>query len=194
MSIKPLIHPSLFSCLHEEPAHSNSLDREVHHSVFRAALGLKLNGVRKNKIYVQDFAVLWDEDHDKRVILVAEALLVENMFSHVLFIGEREGSLSLVLNTDTIGENFDEDRYIKRVEDVCCKSNGGDYWPCELYGMSRVSSILTETYTESNIGGLLNDGEESTLAYLRSIDAVWRLGVKSYKSEILVSPGDARAY
>ena len=41
-----------------------------------------------------DFAVIWDEDHDERVMQVIEELYFSGLLGPVRFVGERKGSLT----------------------------------------------------------------------------------------------------
>jgi hypothetical protein len=42
--------------------------------------------------------VIWDEDHDERVIGVVERMYFAGLLHPVLFVGERKGSLTVVLS------------------------------------------------------------------------------------------------
>ncbi|MCS6038242.1 hypothetical protein LNQ52_33090 [Klebsiella pneumoniae subsp. pneumoniae] len=49
---------------------------------------------------VQKFAIIWDEDHDTRIVDVLEIALMRNLLGPVVFAGERKGSLNIVLSPD----------------------------------------------------------------------------------------------
>lgn len=141
-----------FSTLYDEkgPAPGPQIGRGTHYSILRAVLW------RKNDTVFHDFAVLWDEDHDERVIWAAEQLLVRRMLDRVLFIGERKGGLGLLV-TDA-----DKD-YTHAVE--CLAEEGEDTW-----------CATTTEYPDN--GDVINDSNQVTAPYLEHIRTKWSLGTK----------------
>ena len=50
-----------------------------------------------------DFAIIWDEDHDVRVVNAIEEMYFAGLLAPVRFIGERSGRLSVLLAARKIG-------------------------------------------------------------------------------------------
>lgn len=79
-----------------------SIGRGTHYSVMRAPiwqdkwLNPMPNGV------MLDFAVIWDEDHDERVLEVIERVYFAGLLAPVRFIGERKGTLSVLIDVATV--------------------------------------------------------------------------------------------
>src|SRR5205807_666933 len=68
----------------------------THYSVMRARLWHNPNGSRSGTALDHTFAVIWDEDHDGRVLLAIEELHVSGTLANVKFIGEIRGVLQII--------------------------------------------------------------------------------------------------
>lgn len=167
----------LFSCLHDEAEPVGNLGRGTHHSICRAVTWLGVDLTPLPAPLVHDFAILWDEDHDERVIPVVEGLLMAGLLAPVLFIGERKGSLTLVVDSALFdGTCVAADAYAEQVQNVCEANCGVDHWPSEVFPVDRPLAGLKDL--ELRI--LINDEAVRVLSYLRGIDALWNLGIKPY--------------
>ena len=91
------VYSHLLSCIYDEPEPIGHIGRGAHYSVFRCAESRDVSWSPVSPAQVHDFAVIWDEDHDTRVIAVAEALYAEGVLAPVQFIGERKGNLTVIL-------------------------------------------------------------------------------------------------
>src|SRR4051812_6684669 len=82
-----------FQTLHDETRPVGQLGRGTHYSILRVPIWQDewLNLLAQGLLL--DFAVIWDEDHDARVMEAVEALYFSGLLSPVRFIGERKGSL-----------------------------------------------------------------------------------------------------
>ncbi|MGN0933241.1 hypothetical protein [Falsigemmobacter intermedius] len=150
----------LFSCLHDEPSQYGNIGRGTHYSVFRMVPPLAGR--------VQDFAVIWDEDHDTRVIDVIEELILRQLMAPVIFVGERKGSLTVIIKgggraSQSLGE------YRAAIQAATDASAIGDYWNAEVDIFSAGAEIDT---------GIINDGTLKVAAYLNNIVNLWELGIK----------------
>ena len=67
--------------------------RTIHTETLYSVLRVNVGGKRKSRWH--DFAVLWDEDHDERVLEVVEALTRAKLIDRVLFIGESVGGVTI---------------------------------------------------------------------------------------------------
>lgn len=112
-----------------------------------------------------DFAVIWDEDHDERVIEVIESLYFEGLLTPVSFIGERKGSLSIMLNVDVV-MSWSEALWLRYRESVNEIGPCDDPWPATVgAGLAGHNTIIHA-----------HAGEVAT--YLSHIELLWRLGLK----------------
>lgn len=142
-----------FSTLHDEQAPVGSLGRGTHYSVLRAALW--------DKVQPQwhDFAVVWDEDHDTRVIPIIEQLHVQRFLREVLAIGERKGGITIITAMPPSAQ-------LRALSAHGWNPPGGDYF-----------SSYVEHIDEATVM-LINAKADRVQAYVKGIDALWFLGTK----------------
>lgn len=171
-----------FSCLYDEQEPIGSLGRGTHYSVFRCVEWLNVLRLPLPRPEVHDFSVIWDEDHDARVINAIEQIYMSELLSPVQFIGERKGVLTVI-----VAAKFyffaDMKKYKKALNDVS-QNLGFDSWPAELGCFDRSFGSPHQTFTE----GLISDSEERATTYLRNIDSLWSLGTKQYVPSPIVEP------
>lgn len=115
----PSSYSPFLQTLHDQTHPIGKLGRGTHYSVLRAPIwqSALLKPLRQGAFL--DFAVIWDEDHDDRVIGVIEDLYFNTLLSPVRFIGERKGTLWVLLDEKNVAwnaENFT--RYRERVEAI----------------------------------------------------------------------------
>lgn len=143
-------YSALFTTLYDEQAPLADLGRGTHYSVLRAVTW-------KGTAQFHDFAILWDEDHDTRVIWVAEQIYLKGMLEPVVYIAEAKAHLCVTTRTKQ------PQRYAGEVE--------------------AITSNLPTDYFASEVGVFPNSwliqGRSSRGdAYLAGIDALWTLGPK----------------
>jgi hypothetical protein len=170
-------YSSLFSTLYDESSPVGHLGRGTHYSVFRCAEWFDVTLTPLQQGQLHDFAVIWDEDHDSRVILAIERLYMAGLFSPVQFIGERKGSLTLIVAAkfyfrDT--EDFFE-KYKRQVQDAIGNIEG-DWWNSTVGSFDRQLGSSHQCITE----GIIAADDHRVLTYLRNIDSLWNLGTKQY--------------
>jgi hypothetical protein len=101
---KPVKSPAcdvLFSVFFKRYTMKLDLSAGTHYSVLRVPIWQDewLNPLAQGLLL--DFAVIWDEDHDARVMEAVETLYFSGLLSPVRFIGERKGSLSVLISDET---------------------------------------------------------------------------------------------
>ena len=140
----------MFSTLYDQQESSCQLGRGTHFSVCR---------LLAPDASFHDFAIIWDEDHDLRVVYVIEKMIEKYAMWDVLFVGERKGH-------------------------VCVITRGR---PNPLYSqiLSRITSSLPSDSFGCDIeaigaatGSIINAKPDDVRQYLRGIDAGWQLGSK----------------
>jgi hypothetical protein len=145
-------YSDFFSTLHDEDHPVGNLGRGTHYSILRAV-------VWNPSIQFHDFAVIWDEDHDTRVIWVVEQLHAKQILSEVLMIGERKGSITVITRTPP-SKDFETK-----------VTNIGTSVPTDSF------STDVECLAQAS-GLIINDNPSRIQAYLAGIDALWKLGTK----------------
>jgi hypothetical protein len=165
-------YSEFFQTLHDEQSPTGYLGQGTHYSILRALVFQGPNGeplpVAKNA----DFAVIWDEDHDIRVIEPIEKIYRCGLLSSFLMFGESKGVFTAVLT-----DHFRSGRAA-----LLHKLNGitqqlEDPWPARAVGLGAASLSIVSARAED------------VMLYLRNLVMLWNLGVKSpFFEELAFSP------
>jgi hypothetical protein len=156
-----------FQTLHDETQPVGHLGRGTHYSVLRVPIWQDqwLNPLPRGSLL--DFAVIWDEDHDERVIQVTEDLYFCGLLAPVRFVGERKGSLSVLIDEKTV-QAWDHAAlkdYREAVNDVGRSLE--DPWPTTVDAVSGSKHSI------------IHASKEDVTLYLRNIQMLWFLGAKT---------------
>lgn len=176
-------YSQIFSCIHDETQPVGQIGRGTHYSVFRVPEWRDVKGRPLTKAEIHDFAVIWDEDHDDRVIAIAERLYINGLFSPVQFIGERKGGLTII-TASIFRTHLGEVQWQNWCDQVTgiCSTVGWDSWTVEFGEFDKSLGSPAQTYTS----GLIADREDKVVIYLRNIDSLWNLGTWPYQDRIPV--------
>lgn len=176
MAIAPPRYSTLFSCLYDEPAPVGKLGRGTHYSIFRSVEWLDVVRRPLAVPQVHDFAVIWDEDHDERVIDAVEGLYMAGLLSPIQFIGERKGFLTVIVAAKFYysGTEADTQAYVNAVEAI--GQSLDDAWTTEVGMFDRAPG----NPHQNNPGGIIADQGRRVQTYLENIDGLWRLGTKDF--------------
>jgi hypothetical protein len=159
-----------FQTLHDETRPVGHLGRGTHYSVLRVPIWQDewLNPLAQGLLL--DFAVIWDEDHDERVVEVVEALYFGGLLSPVRFIGERKGSLSVLIEDRTV-QAWNETalrNYRETVGEI--GQTLEDPWPV------TVDQIFGHDHS------IIHAASADVATYLRNIQLLWQLGPKPHSA------------
>jgi Bacterial RNA polymerase, alpha chain C terminal domain len=91
-------YSDFFKTLHDETSPTGHLGRGAHYSVLRAVVFHDPKGKPLPEGRFADFAVIWDEDHDTRVLQPIEAIYRRGLLSSFLMFGEQRGLFTAVLS------------------------------------------------------------------------------------------------
>lgn len=176
-------YSTLFSCLHDDRKPVGHVGRGTHYSVFRSVEWLDVERRQLVKPQIHDFAVIWDEDHDERVIQVIERIYMTGLLSPVQFIGERKGGLSIVLAARYYCGSSDDFRgaeFEKLIRPLVSDLNG-DSWNVEIGCFDRQDQSARGHQTE--LPSIIQDDDEVAFTYLKNIDNLWKLGTKEWSQK-----------
>jgi len=182
-------YSEILHCLHDEEEPHGRIGRGTHYSIFRIVTWHDTRGRICPRASIQDFGVIWDEDHDPRVIGVAERMYVAGLMYPVLYIGERKGILTVVLCREFAEEasKVELDDYKERVRHIATvipsEDGGEDSWCAEFAVFSnRVQDGNAQSLdaTVGIHGSLIADDGQKVDIYLRNINNLWSLGHKSF--------------
>src|SRR5882757_5583273 len=87
-----------FQTLHDERSPTGRLGNGTHASILRAIVFHDPTLEPLSTGALADFAVIWDEDHDTRVIKAVESIYRAGFLGSLLMIGERKGALNAIVS------------------------------------------------------------------------------------------------
>lgn len=134
---------------------------------------------------LHDFAVVWDEDQDTRIIEAAEILYLEGLLAPVQYLYEHKGELTLL-----VAAPFNHYRKVfeKKVDTLLSKYFNKDYWTVAV-GYIDKSDMLNGTDStdhQTQLGDL--DGYRETVI---AVDKTYEIGLKRFKFSINDSPDNS---
>jgi hypothetical protein len=178
MTILTPVYSTLLHCVYDQPEPVGSFGG-IHYSVFRCAEWFDVCRKPLAVAQVHNFAVIWDEDHDIRIIEACEKLYIAGLLSPVQFIGEHKGVLSVVIAARAyFGMDDTADTYKEKIDEAI-DSVAGDYWPVEVGMFDRSPGSPHQNDFVNLIGGT----GHSEYSYLKTIDTLWKLGTYDWKPE-----------
>jgi hypothetical protein len=132
------VYSTFFKTLHDETSPTGHLGRGTHYSVLRAMVFHDSMGRPLPDAHVADFAVIWDEDHDARVIEPIEEIFCRGLLSSFVMFGERKGVFTAIpskMAIPPIEELPINPAFLHRVNELelsirsdnCLKNEGVDY-------------------------------------------------------------------
>lgn len=149
-----------FSTLYDEQKPVGRLGRGTHYSVLRAVLW------DDSQPQWHDFAVVWDEDHDHRIIWVIEQLHIRRLLRNIVAIGERKGGVTILTSKTP-------DRALRIAsEEISAHHPSGDSFNSDVEHVDEATGLL------------INDAEEKVRAYVKGIVALWNLGTKPITADL----------
>jgi len=154
----------LFQTIYDEQEPTVGLGRGTHYSILRAVVWKDslLNDLKKAMYY--DFAVIWDEDHDERVINVIEKIYTNEYLTIGSFFGERKGGLTIMLSNNKFEDCIKYNKVYTGIENICeGKDPFEEFWD-------------PWNFEVNSLGNLINDQDRKIQKYLNTINH--KLGFK----------------
>ncbi len=161
-----------FQTLHDETGPVGHLGRGTHYSVIRSVAWIDKTLQPMPSARFHDLAIIWDEDHDTRVIDVIERLYFSGLLSPAIAIGERKGGVTVILpdNTPILANAVQFQDYSRSL--LAQAENQDDPWCCNVG-------------TVSNPDALINAPAKMVTQYIQTIDMLWSLGIADPQSRTL---------
>ena len=116
-----------------------------------------------------DFAVIWDEDHDTRVMEPIEEIYHREMLSSFLIFGERKGIFTAIYNGAGLLGPQRRIFLLAHIDEICQSLN--DPWPSDAVTL------------ESPKNPIIDDEDEKVGLYLRNLTMLWQLGTKPIRPQ-----------
>ncbi|BBK37601.1 hypothetical protein STAQ_26790 [Allostella sp. ATCC 35155] len=147
-----------FVTLYDQADPVGNFGRGLHYTVLQATSWHIPHGGVSERPHLHSFAVIWDEDHDERVIAPIEEIYLSGKLSRFMFFSERKGMF-----TATLGPNIlipkDSPKLIEEIENIVHNSAHGDWWHVEIDQHIDKPRTLSQSWV-----------------FLENIRMVWRLG------------------
>jgi hypothetical protein len=147
----------------EEPI--GRFGRGTHYSVFRGVVWQTPDLRFSDAAKIHDVAVIWDEDHDTRILYFLERAYHAGLLSAILVVGERKGTVSVIISDESAaalgasGVTSLRER-LRKLTDV-----KDDSWSLELSVFGESSSIIAAS-------------DADIITYVGGVNLLWRLGSK----------------
>lgn len=170
----PPVYSQFIACLYDQAEPVGDLGRGTHYSIFRSIEWRELDGDFRDSGRFHDFAVIWDEDHDTRIIRLVEHLHTHGLLWPVVFIGERKGMVTVLLWQD-VDPAIERSDWYDVVKDLAQNGIESDVWNADFGAFHRDPG---QHQRLTDPGGIINDESELVAAYLQAIDLLWQLGEK----------------
>jgi len=164
-------YSTLFNTVHDQHEPTVDIGRGAHFSILSTAQWLDMQLIPMARAVVQRIAIIWDEGHDTRIIPMLEAALINGIISPVLFVGERKGSVTLMLD---MGSPLIKDPEFIQAWQKICYGPDDDHWSLTIIGWGE------------NTHPLIHDEFHKAVAYLEMIDAQFKLGLWEYKYQCVL--------
>ena len=161
-------YSDFFKTLHDEQGPTGYLGRGTHYSVLRAVVFHDPRGRHLLEGQFADFAVIWDEDHDTRVMEPIEEIYRRGLLSSFLMFGENKGFFTAILSDkarsplDAIAEK--RTPFLRTEINAICQSLN-DPWHSEVVDRRREGA-----------NPIISDEDKKVSLYLNNLEMLWQLG------------------
>ncbi len=165
------IFPQFFKTIHSDNKAVGDIGDGSHYSVLRSTTWYDNSRLLLNEPMIHDFAIIWDKDHDNRIIEFVEHMFMNNVLSPVLFVGESKEHLTVFVSPlfrETTDEHVFQD-YVSSVVELA--KNQYVPWTAEV-------CVFGEALTKHQIIDSSNDRVE---LFLKNINMLWNLGLKDFR-------------
>jgi len=169
-------YSSLFTTVYDQPEPVGTMGLGTHYSVGRL--------FHEAERTVQTFAIIWDRDHDLRVIRVIDEAIALGKFAQTLFIGERRGKVTDLRALDIEDPVWNPGAWHTGPRLIV----EGDVWSLSVGCLLNPNAAGTFTRLEPTGPECPMLGVEAdpvrAMAYLNGIHALWNIGTVSATSMI----------
>ena len=156
-----------FTTLYDEQEPTGHLGRGTHYSILRAVSWHTPHLSINSRAGLYDFAIIWDEDHDYRVIKCVEELYLCGQLSKFMMFGERKANFTAIVSDEY---HWDCNSVLPNVEWVAKHGAEGDSFIGEAFKIGDTNNSI------------INDQFERVSLYLSNIRMLWQLGYKPIPS------------
>ena len=149
------VYSPFFETLYDEPKPVGSYNnREIHYSILRAIVFTSPNGDALPESRVHDFAVIWDEDHDVRIIEAIQKIYTAGLLPCFLALGERKACLTGHFTPHMSATS--RKKALPLVEEICTNI-ANDFWTTEFTKyLSLDDHVMVKSQEDIFFANILN--------------------------------------
>lgn len=166
-------YSDFFQTLHDEQSPVGHLGRGTHYSVLKIPVWHDRLSISTINLSFQTLAIIWDEDHDTRVLDAIHRMYFKGLLFPVLFVGERKGHLTVVIDDNSyhwlLNKNL-LNNYKQEINELAQSLE--DSWSSDVVNFS------------GNDFPIISDSNEKVGLYLRNIKMLWGLEITPWASGI----------
>jgi hypothetical protein len=170
-------YSTLFTTIYDEKEPIGNIGRGSHYSILRSVEWMDVIRAALKTPQIHDFAVIWDEDHDIRIMEAVEKIYMAGLLSPVQFIGERKGFLSVIVAAKFYFQASESEinSYANAIDKIAQSLD--DPWGSDIGCFDRIQGSPHQCFNLN----IIQDNEPKVLNYLRNVDNLWSLGTKEYR-------------
>ena len=159
-----------FETVYDEQSPVGNLGRGTHYSILRSVQWKSPSHKPLETPTLHTFALVWDEDHDKRIMNILEVAYMANLMPAVKFVGERKGGVTVIFdrNLKILNQPALQNLF-KEWHGICQAGYANDVWNFE-FGFDDNPAITA----------IINDKKEKVNLYLANIANLWPLGHSNF--------------
>lgn len=171
----------IFSTIYDQPAPISNYCN-LHYSILRSSEWLDVERNPLTKAEIHDFAVIWDADHDTRIIKMIEKLYVEGLLSPIQFIGEYKGDVTIILAAKyAFGQDINIVKEYKNAITKIAENVENDHWNCNFGSYDR-----SGPEHQCDFSDFLGLKHRDSFIYLKNIDMIHQLGTYPFHKKIKI--------
>jgi hypothetical protein len=156
------IYSQFFATLYDQSKPIGQSDHGDHYSVLRATSWHLPDGGLSKRPQHFDFGVIWDSDHDTRIISVIEEIYLAGFLSRFMLFSETKGIFTATLYHGCSFDRASPKRH-QETDGIVRKTIIGDVWQTNI-----------DTFGANKI-----DPRDTKAIFYANINALWKLGGKA---------------
>ena len=165
-------YKTFFKTLYDGVTPADYIGKSTHYTITRCVIwhDHMLAPLKKGKYL--DFAIIWNDDHNDLLISFIEDLYINGLLSPSIFVGERNGIVTLLTQENSIfTPHGDITEYEIAIQNIANKLQ--DPWSTKIFPyLSRDHDIILDGY--------------DCVSFLENLKQQWQLGIKDVTNDNLL--------
>jgi hypothetical protein len=163
------------TCIYDEQESLTNLGHGTHYSIFTSSNYHWSKTKSINEYVTHIFAIIWDADHDIRIIKTIEQLHDANLLWPISFIGEHSNWVTVLYGSKTMGAVEPDNNYEIEISDIIERNEYSEW----MYNYNFYQNPGDRPADQLFRTDIVRDCTWRSGAYIQGIDALWQLGPHS---------------